>query len=205
MGRIPEQMKDVVRERLIRAAADHFARSGFDGARIDLISTDAGFAKGTVYNYFASKAELFGAVVEHGAHLAADRFEKSNPGNSVRQQLISLAEADVSVLREEESFTRVLVREAMSVQPHTYPIIVEHLAPFILKICQVIRQGIHDGEVRRDLLPERQALLFVGMLSLLYVQRWASGGTWPSLDEIPELLVTAFLDGAGTYTVRERA
>jgi hypothetical protein len=43
---------------------------------------------------------------------------------------------------------------------------------------------------------EQLALLFVGSLSLLYVQHWGSNGTWPSLDEIPELAVTMFFDGA---------
>lgn len=79
MPRIPSHMKEIVRERLVRAAAEHFARYGFDGARIDAISAHAGFAKGTVYNYFDSKAELFGAVVEHGARLAVDRFERADP------------------------------------------------------------------------------------------------------------------------------
>ncbi|MCA9617653.1 MAG: TetR/AcrR family transcriptional regulator [Myxococcales bacterium] len=198
MARIPAHMKDVVRERLIRAAADHFAASGFDGARIDRISTDAGFAKGTIYNYFSSKAELFGAVVEYGAKLAVDRFEHADPGGGVRARLIALAEADVSVLREEESFIRVLVREAMAVRPDTYPIIAEHLAPFVLKASEVIAAGVAAGEVRDDRPPPQLALLFVGMLSLFYVERWATEGGWPSLEEIPELVVTSFLDGASS-------
>lgn len=205
MGRISHQMKDVVRERLIRAAADHFAEAGFDGARIDRISLDAGFAKGTIYNYFDSKATLFGAVVEHGARLAVGRYARVAPTGSVRERLIALAEADVSVLRDEESFIRVLVREAMAARPETYPIIAEHLAPFLSELGKVIDRGIAEGEVRADRPTEQLALLFVGMLSLLYVQRWASGGGWPSLDEIPELVTSFFLDGARARSAGEIA
>lgn len=197
MPRIASEMKEIVRERLVRAAADHFAEAGLAGARIDRISTDAGFAKGTVYNYFASKEELFGAVVEHAARLAAERFAAADPGGTARERLRSLAEADVSVLREEESFVRVLVREAMTVRPQTYPLISEHLAPFLQAVRDVLRAGAEAGEVRRDRPPEQLALIFAGLLSLLYVERWGSGGAWPSLDEIPELAVTTFLDGAG--------
>jgi AcrR family transcriptional regulator len=189
-------MKDVVRERLIRAAADHFAHHGFDGARIDRISIDAGFAKGTVYNYFDSKADLFGAVVEHGARLAVDRFERADRGGTTRARLVALAEADVSVLREEESFIRVLVREAMAVRPTTYPTISAHLAPFVSKLTDVLEEGAARGEIRGDRPPQQLALMFVGMLSLMYVQRWATDGGWPSLDEIPELVVGMFVDGA---------
>ncbi len=38
--------------------------------------------------------------------------------------------------------------------------------------------------------------MFVGTLTLLYVQHWGSGGAWPSLDDVPDLAVGAFLDGA---------
>jgi len=35
------------------------------------------------------------------------------------------------------------------------------------------------------------------MLSLLYRQHWGSRGEWPKLDDVPEFVVTLFLDGAG--------
>ncbi len=41
------------------------------------------------------------------------------------------------------------------------------------------------------------AVEFLGLLSLFYVQHWGSAGVWPALDEIPELVVEMFLDGAG--------
>ncbi|MCA9730249.1 MAG: helix-turn-helix transcriptional regulator, partial [Candidatus Eisenbacteria bacterium] len=96
-------MQQIVRERLIETAARHFGEAGFEGARIDAISLDAGLAKGTVYNYFESKQDLFGAVVEEGARRAVERFRHADPGGSVRARLLAVAEADVSVVREEEA------------------------------------------------------------------------------------------------------
>ncbi len=198
MARISKEMQKIVRQRLIEAAARQFAVAGFDAARIDDISVDAGLAKGTVYNYFASKQELFGAVVEEGARHAAERFGAADPNGSVRARLLAAAEADVSVLREQEDFIKVLVREAMSFRPETYPIIEAHLAPYILAVAGLLSEGVVAGEVRGDVPVPQLALLFVGTLSLLYVQHWGSGGGWPSLDEIPALAVTSFLDGAAT-------
>jgi len=192
-------MREIVRERLITAAARQFAEAGIEQARIDDISTDAGFAKGTVYNYFASKEELFGAVVEEAAQRAVSRFAGVDPGGGdVRARLVALAQADVSVLRDNESFTKVLVREAMSFRPTTYPVIELHLAPFVLQIAGILTDAVTAGQVRDDLPPPQMALMFVGILSLLYVQHWGSNGDWPALDDIPELAVTAFFDGAAT-------
>jgi AcrR family transcriptional regulator len=46
------------RRRLLDAATAEFAKEGYNGANINRISTGAGLAKGTVYNYFPSKRAL---------------------------------------------------------------------------------------------------------------------------------------------------
>lgn len=197
MARLSKKMREFVRRRLLDTAARQFGESGFDAARIDDISRGAGFAKGTVYNYFPSKQDLFGAVIEEGAQRAVERFRDADPGGSVRARLLAVAEADVSVTREDEAFIKVLVREAMSFRPETYPIIAAHLLPYISAVAGVLRDGIDSGAVRSDAPVERLALMFVGILSMLYVQHWGSNGEWPTLKELPALAVTSFLDGAG--------
>ena len=51
------------RTRLIASAAALFSRVGFERASVDDIAANADVAKGTVYLYFPSKAELFLAVL----------------------------------------------------------------------------------------------------------------------------------------------
>jgi AcrR family transcriptional regulator len=56
--------REDTRRALIDAAAQVFARAGFDGASVDAIAEAAGFTKGAVYSNFESKEELFFEVVE---------------------------------------------------------------------------------------------------------------------------------------------
>lgn len=51
--------RDVVRARILEAAADEFAEQGFAGARLAEIARRAGFTKGAVYSNFESKQDLF--------------------------------------------------------------------------------------------------------------------------------------------------
>jgi AcrR family transcriptional regulator len=196
MARVTKESKTITRGRLVRTAAEHFARDGFDGASVDRISVEAGFAKGTLYNYFPSKEGLFAAVIEEASRRAADLYAEHSPRSTVRERLLTLARADVQVLREQEAFTRVLVREAMSFRTETYPLIVRHLAPFLAVVEAALADGVGRGEVRPDAPTSQLALVFTGLLSLHYVQHWGSGGVWPALDEVPDLVVRAFLDGA---------
>jgi AcrR family transcriptional regulator len=196
VARISAAMKEQVRGRLLETAAAQFAEKGLDGTNVDSVAVGAGFGKGTVYNYFASKEELFAEVLAEGCRQAVQRYASVPREGSVRECLLALAAADVAVLREEERFMKVVIREAMSFRPQTYPLIVGHLAPYVGEVEKVLARGRAAREIRSDLPASQLALIFVGILVLLFVQHWGSGGVWPTLDEIPRLVVTLFLDGA---------
>ncbi|MGV9862802.1 TetR/AcrR family transcriptional regulator [Rhodococcus koreensis] len=51
--------RDVVRQRLLDAAAEEFAERGFSAARLAEVARRAGFTKGAVYSNFESKQDLF--------------------------------------------------------------------------------------------------------------------------------------------------
>ena len=68
MARLSKAVRDTAlaesRQRLLDAAANEFASEGYAGANINRISLAAGFAKGTVYNYFPSKRDLMLALID---------------------------------------------------------------------------------------------------------------------------------------------
>jgi AcrR family transcriptional regulator len=197
MPRVNAQAREEARRRLLEAGAEHIARDGLQRANVDAIAVAAGYAKGTFYNYFESKEQLFGEVIAESARRAVDHYAQAKDRGATRDRLLALATADVNVLLDEEAFTKVVIREAMAFRPETYPLIVGHLSPFLQKIAAVLSAGIAAGEVHGDRPVAQQALIFVGMLALMYVQHWGSSGAWPSLDEVPQLAVDTFLDGAG--------
>jgi len=79
-----EQIIHQTRQTLLDVAAEEFARQGYDQANINTISTKAGFAKGTIYNYFPSKQALLLAVIdgiaqEHLEYLQSVVLELDDP------------------------------------------------------------------------------------------------------------------------------
>lgn len=60
------------REQILDAAARAFARAGFANTGLDTIAAEAGVTPVILYRHFASKADLYRAVLEHaGARLRA--------------------------------------------------------------------------------------------------------------------------------------
>src|SRR4249920_887456 len=58
--------KDERPRELIAAALQLFVERGFAATRLEDVAARAGVSKGTLYLYFASKEELFRAVVRRG-------------------------------------------------------------------------------------------------------------------------------------------
>jgi len=59
-----EQAQIDTRRKLLEAAKLEFAQRGFEKANINQISLSAGFAKGTIYNYFESKRMLMMELID---------------------------------------------------------------------------------------------------------------------------------------------
>ncbi|SRR5581483_3978032 len=63
--KVTGQYKTEVKEKIIQAAIESFAQTGFDRTKMEDIAKRLGLSKGTIYLYFASKEELFLAILEH--------------------------------------------------------------------------------------------------------------------------------------------
>lgn len=198
MAKVSKDDRENTRKRLLESAAKHFAKSGYEATNINEVATDAGFAQGTIYNYFKSKEELFGEVLTEAARGAVERYASISHEGAVRDSLKALVKADIEILKEKEDFMKVIIGEAMSHSSDKYDVILEHLSPFVEKITEILSFGLENKEIREDKPISQLSLFFLGTLILLYIEFWRSNKTWPTLEEIPDLAVTMFLDGAGS-------
>lgn len=67
--KVTSQHKQEVRGRIIQSAIECFSKNGFDRTRMDEISLLADLSKGTLYNYFDNKEDLFNAICEDSLDL----------------------------------------------------------------------------------------------------------------------------------------
>jgi AcrR family transcriptional regulator len=195
--RVTSRQKEAHRTRLLEAAAAEFADAGVDGANVNRISLAAGLAKGTIYNYFPSKHDLFLAVVEEASSQAATGAEALDGDAPTGERLRAILQSDVEWVREHEAFARVLVREALAGDPRHQAGIVAAAAPFVERVSEIIAAGIERGEIRAGLDVGQLALLFSGLCELAVSLHWGAGGGWPRLEAIPELVTGLFLEGVG--------
>lgn len=68
-------ISDEKRERIYEAAAYEFAQKGFDKANVNDIATKAGISKGSIYDYFENKEDLYLSVATHGISISRENIE----------------------------------------------------------------------------------------------------------------------------------
>jgi AcrR family transcriptional regulator len=194
MVRVTADTKEATRAKLLEAAAREFGRVGLERANIDTISLAAGYAKGTIYNYFASKEELFLVVVEEASTQAAAAALAPRTA-PVRQRLRAVLAAFCDWAGAHDAFARVLVRECLMGTPALHARVINAEAPFTGELTAILEEGARRRQLRSDLAAEQLALAIAGLTDLALAQHWASGGTDPRREEIPELVLRIVLDG----------
>jgi AcrR family transcriptional regulator len=192
MVKVTVDVKEITRARLLAAAAQEFARAGFERANVDGISLAAGYAKGTIYNYFPSKEELFLAVVEEASAQAA-ATAPAPADASAWERLMAVLAGFCSWAEHQDPLARVLVRECLMGTPGLYPQVISAEWPLTAQLEAIIADGIHDGELLGDTSADLLALAIAGLTDLALAQHWATGGARPSFAEIPALVLTLLL------------
>ena len=192
MARVSMATRQATRERLLASAAREFAERGVERANIDAISVAAGHAKGTVYNYFASKEELFLAVVREASEQAT--ASAAAPARaSARDRLRATLASFCAWARANEDLAKVLVRECLMGTPGLQVRMPAAEEPLLGKLEEVLRDGSAQGELRDDLPPDQLALAMAGFTDLALAHYWASDGTTLTLDRIPDLALDLLL------------
>jgi AcrR family transcriptional regulator len=154
MSRPPRaQRKELLtktRQKLLDAAAVEFMREGYVGANINRISTAAGFAKGTIYNYFPSKRELMLALIDEIGTAHVDYIlEQVEPEDEPSQRLVRFFSAGFAFVEQHPTQTPVIINAVYGPDPEFKQQVYQvYDRLFALIIQDIIRAGIARGEFR---------------------------------------------------------
>ncbi len=72
----PQARAEATRQRILNAAVDLFSTVGYAAAGLGEVIERAGMTKGALYHHFDSKEALATAIIEQGAELIRDAFDR---------------------------------------------------------------------------------------------------------------------------------
>ena len=182
-----ERRKDARPGELLEAALDLFVEKGFAGTRVEEVAQRAGVSKGTLFLYFASKEDLFKAVVREyvGSHLRAGLellAVRQEPAADLLAYCLGQWWLRYGATKA-SGITKLMMSEAANFPELASFYRQEVVLPGRALIRGVLQRGVDSGEFVIDDLDNA---VFVVMAPLMFLIMWqhAMGSCLPAAEQI---------------------
>ncbi|MDD9937225.1 MAG: TetR/AcrR family transcriptional regulator [Myxococcales bacterium] len=176
VGRPPGKSSEQTRADIVAAALEQFVRVGYERATNRAIAEGAGVTAGAIYGYFASKTELWVAVVEETIDQLMPRLRAAAESAPTARAALSAIVKEQLTIEQHVGPTRFMASIPVELQRH--PELAEAMAAqpgaFYELIVEVVTRGKHNGEISRDNAEKAVAVFIAGMIGLSI-----HGGTMP--------------------------
>jgi AcrR family transcriptional regulator len=158
---------------IVKHAIEEFARHGFAGADLDAIAASAGCSKGTLYNYFRSKGDLFSASVDHVMFSLVKAVGASDDGDPL-EQVENLVRRFLRHFSDHPQFVELLIQERSDFRDREEPTYYTYRVANRRQWENRFQVLMEQGRMRR--MPTEQAMnilsdLLYGTIFMNYFRR----------------------------------
>lgn len=202
-GASPESCADVVAKRwrrlpeerpgqIIDAAFDVFSDFGLGSARLDEIARRAGVSKGTIYLYFASKEELFRAVVESKV-ISVIEASEADAQRSASAELSAPDDLKRIIVRNWEylrSDTYLAMHRLVHSELHHFPDLMRYYGEAVIERSLRITAGVIARGIARREFVECDPLATARLISAMLITH----AVWHARRSLFESSITASSD-----------
>ncbi|MDR5658686.1 TetR/AcrR family transcriptional regulator [Serpentinicella sp. ANB-PHB4] len=182
-------------EEILQGAIKVFSQYGFYKAKMEDIAKEAGVGKGTVYEYYASKEELFHKMVDYVVNNYIEAASSTvNNEKTLKDKLITFAQHHGSFIKEHMDMVDSILSNPSAVSKEFKVYIEESQDRFFEFFNQIIEGAKANGEIREDIDTYSMALTIVGAINQYYGKRIVCDKE--DIDNIdPDSIIRIILDG----------
>jgi AcrR family transcriptional regulator len=158
---------------ILKASMRVFVLKGFHNTKIEDIAVEAGIGKGTVYQYFQSKTQLFEEMVLHCIEMYKEEIMGIVSENiSLEKKLLKIGEKNSKHIAEHFDMTQKIdVHEHIISKEMKIKMLHKKKEIFSVLEC-AIDQAIEKGEVRSELDKEVAIAAFFGTVNVYCAGRY---------------------------------
>ena len=202
-----EREREFHRRFILERAVTLFADHGFEATTMDMIAEAAEVSKGTVYNYFSSKQELFRILIEWGSGRAREIGEEtlSMPDTSRLDRLRTFIQLFLEFFETGRDIHQILVREgdrsALSMEGSMGGALRKNYMQLINFISEFIKEGQAEGTFR-PMNPHKAAFLVLDIITAEFRYSVMTDSAEPLTDNVEETtdLILELLGARETVT-----
>lgn len=161
--RISDEAKEERRITILHAALECFSTKGYYASTVDDIVRYAKLSKGSVYNYFSSKEDIFISILQHETKKSRESLEaKLKDIDSPLEKLTYWINADIPYNLNKKKLMRVHIEFWLysTDSPDVQHILSDRFDVTFQMIQHIIVEGQSVGEFNREIDPEKASAMF---------------------------------------------
>jgi AcrR family transcriptional regulator len=180
------------REEILQVATKLFARRGFADTDVQVIADRLKVGKGTVYRHFASKEELFLAVVDRGMHQMKQAVDAATSQTSQPLEKVAVGiRAYLTFFDEHPEIVELLIHERALFRDRRKPTYFVHRESNVGQWRTLFSELIRAGVIR-DTPVERITDVISGLLYGTMVTNFFAGRAKPLSNQCQDILDIVF-------------
>lgn len=132
------------KEDLLKIAARHFSKYGYEGVSLDAIAKEVGITKAAIYYHFKNKADLYEGVLLYRLENLVVYIQKQVHGNT-EEKLIRYIESFGGFLQKNPCFAAILAHEFADDGAHMSDKAAQTLSKTLGILTSILNEGIEEG------------------------------------------------------------
>ena len=150
-------------ERILAAAKDLFAESGFDAVSMNAIAERAGVSKANIFHHFKSKNDLYLAVLKIACADSRPQIDQLDTGSgTLVERLRDYSRSHLDSILQDEKISQLILRDLLEKGPQRGKEFAEMFGQDFARLVEILRSGQKKGELRKDIDPAMVASLLIG-------------------------------------------
>lgn len=176
------------RERILRAAIDVFAQSGYFNAKVSEIARAAGVADGTIYLYFDGKEDLLISIFREHTRNYLQSLERDLANVNRPEERIRIAiRHHLETLGRDRALAIVAQVELRHSLKFMALLSHQEIADYLNILRKIVEHGQSEGVFRRNLHPQLVAKAVFGILDEMVTSWVLSEKEYALADQAPQV------------------
>ncbi len=158
------------RQKIIECAMDEFAQHDYQSASVSRLVTRAGISKGSLYQYFSDKSDLYHYLLKLGAQKKALLMAESGQNNANTpffESLNHLFKVMATFEMKYPKLAKIGYRATNGKSPLPEELLEQAKSSTRKYFAALLEKGMASGEIRNDTNVEVTAFLFASALAEL--------------------------------------
>ena len=170
--KISSQAKEEKKLAILKAALECFSQKGYHATSVDDVVNYTNLSKGSIYNYFSSKEEMFISLITRQTEETMHKLQNAlQEFQSPTEKLKYLVNLDIPFRENKRKMMRVMIEfwTYSADNEQTKDIMVKRFQKIIDLTKGIFEEGKAKGEFRKDLDAEVGASMYWGLHDGIWV------------------------------------